>query len=280
MSQGSGNTDAHSGFTHNLDTNFQWVDNVSWTKGSHFLKLQHRRDPGPAQRLFQHRLHNNVNGTLKLHGRLPANTPYADFTARHSANHQRRLSSSVSFISGRRIIRSTRRTNSKSPNASLLNYGLRYELDGPYYDKNGATYTFDPLAILSIVVSPKGLVASSIPPSRRKQSPSSPPSRRTARQHADEMPEDEFLSASQRGVSTHGRHGKAALRAGYGDYGSTVYRIGLSKRRAVCGNPDVHELDYRAGVPALSFLIAFFHEGSAGIVHVCHRRQSESESAL
>ena len=71
---GLSNTDAHSGFTHNLDTNFQYVDNVSWTKGSHFLKfgMDVIRD-----QLSGYSNSNNVNGTLNFTGTY-AGPPYAD----------------------------------------------------------------------------------------------------------------------------------------------------------------------------------------------------------
>lgn len=44
----------------------------------------------------------------------------------------------------------------KVTNRLTLNYGIRYELDSPYYDKNGAIYSFDP-STLSIVVPQIGL---------------------------------------------------------------------------------------------------------------------------
>ncbi len=252
---GLSNTDAHSGFTHNLDTNFQWVDNVSWTKGSHFLKfgIDVIRD-----QLSGFSNSNNVNGTLNFTG-VYAGTPYADFLLGIPQT------TSVALLPPFPYLRATdysfyAQDQFKITKRLTLNYGLRYELDGPYYDKNGATYTFDP-SNLSIVVPQKGL--SLVNPAFTKAVPII-----TAQQAG--YPANTLMKYQKTnffprvGVAYQlTADGKTALRAGYGDYGSTVYPSAFQKGGPFAGTQTFTN-SITAGVPALSFPNPFSTKGAPG----------------
>lgn len=252
---GLSNTDAHSGFTHNLDTNFQWVDNVSWTKGSHFMKfgIDIIRD-----QLSGYSNSNAVNGSLTFSG-VYTGQPYADFLLGIPQT------TSVNRLPPFPYLRATdysfyAQDQFKVTKRLTLNYGLRYELDGPYYDKNGAIYSFDPSS-LSIVVPQKGL--SMISPYFTNAIPII-----TAQQAG--YPASTLLEFRKTnfypriGVAyALTADGKTAVRAGYGMYSDTVYPSIVNKGGPFAGT-ETFVNSITNGVPALSFPDPFSTGGKPG----------------
>ena len=252
---GVSNTNAHSGPVHNLDTNYQWVDDVSWTRGSHFLKFGADIVRDQLSGFFNS---NNLDGTLNFTGVYTGNA-YADFLLGLPQT------TSVNALPPFPYLRSTTwsfyaQDQWKATQRLTVNYGLRYELNGPYYDKNGAIYSFDPQN-LSIVVPQKGL--SQISPLFPHTVP--------------------IISASQAGYPASSlvkyrkwnfyprvgvayqltSDGKTAIRAGYGMYSSTVYPNIVQRGGPFAGS----ETFFNAitnGVPQLSFPNPFSTVGTLG----------------
>lgn len=252
---GLSNTDAHSGFTHNLDTNFQWVDNVSWTKGSHFLKfgVDIIRD-----QLSGFSNSNNVNGTLTFSG-VYSGQPYADFLLGIPQT------SSFNILPPFPYLRATdlsfyAQDQFKITKRLTLNYGLRYELDAPYHDKNGSIYSFDP-SNLSIVVPQNGLTH--INPSFTTAIPI------IGSQQAG-YPANTLLEFRKKnfypriGVAyALTADGKTAVRAGYGMYSDTIYPSVINKGGPFAGSQTFNN-SITNGVPALSFPDPFSTKGAPG----------------
>jgi hypothetical protein len=252
---GVSNTDAHSGPVHNLDTNFQWVDNLSWTKGSHFLKFGIDIIRDQLSGFFNS---NNVYGTLNFTG-VYTGSPYADFLLGIPQT------TSVNALPPFPYLRGTvyglyAQDQFKITKRLTLNYGVRYELDTPYYDKNGATYSFDP-ANLSIVVPQKGLsqispfFPTNIPIISAQQAGYPDPS--LMRFHKlDFYPR---VGIAYQVTAD----GKTAVRAGYGLYSDTIYPSAVQKGGPFAGS-ETYFNSFTNGVPLLSFPNPFSTVGTAG----------------
>lgn len=252
---GISNTNAHSGPVHNLDTNYQWVDDLSWTRGSHFLKFGVDVVRDQLSGFFNS---NNVAGTLNFTG-VYSGSAYADFLLGLPQT------TSVNALPPFPYLRSTTWSmyaqDQWKVNARLtVNYGLRYELDGPYYDKNGAIYSFDPQN-LSIVVPQKGL--SQISP----LFPASIPiiSAQQAGYPASTLVKfrkDNFYPRV--GVAYQlTQDGKTAVRAGYGLYSSTVYPNIVQRGGPFAGSETFFN-SITNGVPLLSLPNPFSTTGTLG----------------
>lgn len=252
---GISNTNAHSGPVHNLDTNFQWVDDVSWTKGSHFIKFGVDIIRDQLSSFFNS---NNIDGTLNFNG-VYTGSPYADFLLGVPQT------TSVNALPPFPYLRGTMwsfyaQDQWKVTSRLTLNYGLRYELDGPYYDKNGAIYSFDPQT-LSIVVPQNGLGL--VSPYFPKTVPIV-----TAQQAG-------YPANSLMNYQTHNfyprigaayqltKDGKTAIRAGYGLYSDTIYPSLVQKGGPFAGSESYFN-SFTNGVPALSFPNPFSTAGKAG----------------
>lgn len=123
----------------NLDTNFDWLDNLSWTHGNHFMKFGFSaiRDQRGGSSISSNIWGNySFDGTFTgfdvadLYLGLPHVTTLGvpplplylhGTTWGVYAEDQYRVTSNLT-----------------------LNYGVRWELEGAYYDKGGAIYNFDP----------------------------------------------------------------------------------------------------------------------------------------
>ncbi len=148
---GISNTNADNAQAINLATNFQYIDDVSWTKGAHSLKFGTDIIRDQIGGYF---LPNDIYGTYNFTG-LYTNVPYADFllglpqtTSQTHATPSRYLRGTMWSLYAQDQFKATRRLT--------LSYGLRWEAPGPYFDKFGRIYSFDP-STLSLVVPAKGL---------------------------------------------------------------------------------------------------------------------------
>jgi hypothetical protein len=148
---GISTTQEHSGPVINLDTNFQFIDDLSWTKGAHSLKFGTDiiRDQINGYYLTQ-----DIYGTYNFPG-VYTGFPYADFllglpqtTSRTQATPSRYLRGTMWSVYAQDQFKATHRLT--------LSYGLRWEAPGPYFDKFGRIYSFD-LSNLSLVVPAQGL---------------------------------------------------------------------------------------------------------------------------
>jgi hypothetical protein len=252
---GISNTNAHSGPVHNLDTNFQVVNNVSWTKGQHFLKFGVDIIRDQLSSFFNG---NNIYGDLSFNG-VYSGSPYADFLLGIPQT------TSVNAFPPFPYLRGTvwgfyAQDQFKITKRLTLNYGIRYELDSPYYDKNGAIYSFDP-STLSIVVPQNGLrlVSAFFPktiPIVTAQQAGYP-----ANSLMDYRKSNFYPRVGVAYQLT--ADGKTALRAGYGMYSDTIYPSIVQKGGPFAGSESFFN-SITGGVPALSFPNPFSAAGTAG----------------
>lgn len=252
---GLSNTDAHSGPVHNLDTNYQWVDNLSWTKGRHFFKFGTDIIRDQLSGFFNS---NSVFGSLSFTG-VYSGQAYADFllgipqtTSVNALPPFPYLRGSVfAFYAQDQFVLTPRLT---------INYGVRYELDLPYYDKNGAIYSFDP-STLSIVVPQNGLklVSPFFPktiPIVTAQQAGYPANSLLKTRKLDFYPR---IGVAYRLTAD----GKTAVRAGYGMYSDTVYPTAVNKGGPFAGSESFFNA-ITNGVPALSLPNPFVGTGKLG----------------
>jgi hypothetical protein len=249
------NTDAHSGPVHNLDTNYQWVDNLSWTKGNHFLKFGVDIIRDQLSGFFNS---NNVYGTLNFTG-VYSNSAYADFLLGVPQTTSVNALPPFPYLRGS-VWSFYAQDQYKVTPRLTVNYGLRYELDAPYYDKNGAIYSFDP-ATLSIVVPDKAInMVSSLFPKNIPvvtASQAGYPDNSLMRYHK--------LNFYPRvGIAYQlTADGKTAIRAGYGMYSDTVYPSIVQRGGPFAGS-ETYFNSFTNGAPALSFPNPFSTVGTVG----------------
>jgi hypothetical protein len=123
----------------NPSTTFQWIDNVSWTRGAHFMKfgVDIIRD-----RLNETSLTPIAYGGYNFTGAY-SNFGYADFLLGIPQTTQ------LAEPTPPRYLRATTwgffaQDQWKVNRKLTLNYGLRWELAGPFYHQFGAIYSFNP----------------------------------------------------------------------------------------------------------------------------------------
>jgi hypothetical protein len=241
---GISSTDAHSGPVHNLDTNFQWVDDLSWTKGSHFLKFGVDIVRDQLSGFFNS---NQIYGNLSFSG-VYSGSAYADFLLGLPQT------TSVSALPPFPYLRGTMwsfyaQDQYKITPRLTLNYGLRYELNAPYYDKNGAIYSFDP-STLSIVVPQNGLklvspfFPTNIPIETAQQA--GYPENSLVKYH-------KFDFYPRVGIAYElTADGKTAIRAGYGIYSDTIYPSLVQRGGPFAGTESFFN-SINGGTAAISF---------------------------
>jgi len=133
-------TDQPNSHTIALNTNFQWTDNVSWTRKSHFFKfgVDIIRD-----QIGGGSLPNSIYGTYNFNGTFTG-FGYADFLLGIPQQTTRTIPTRDRYLRG--TMWGFYAQDQFKVNSSLtLNYGVRWELQGPYYDKFGAIFSFDPV---------------------------------------------------------------------------------------------------------------------------------------
>ncbi|MGH9469599.1 MAG: carboxypeptidase regulatory-like domain-containing protein [Terriglobia bacterium] len=229
-----------------LDTNFQFIDDLSWARGAHSMKFGFDAIRDQAQPLF---LTNSMYGAYNFDSSF-AGFGYADFllglpTTTSLVNPQPReyLRGSFWTFYGQDQWRVTPRLT--------VNYGLRYELQGPYYDRFGRISNFDP-ALDAIVVPDNGL---------RYVSPLFPKNIPIISASKAGYPAGSMLQYPARnfypriGVAYQlTSDGKTVIRAGYGIYGDTVYG---ALAESMAGGPfsgsETFTNSIANGVPLLSF---------------------------
>jgi hypothetical protein len=198
-----------------LDMNYEWTDNVSVTRGAHLMKFGFDaiRDQLSAESWPQAVLGSyNFTGAYTGFG-------YADFLLGIPQTTSRAVATPQSYLRGT-WWSAYAQDQFKLSRKLTLNYGLRWEWQGHYYDRYGDIYSFD-RASGSVVVPDSGF--RNINPLYPKNIP--------------------IIKASQAGIATdslintnqphlYPRFGfaykplgndKTVVRGGYGIYGDTVY---------------------------------------------------------
>jgi hypothetical protein len=122
-----------------VTTNFQWTDNVSWVRGSHSMKfgLDVIRDRDSS---FYYG--GSVYGTYSFTGAFTG-AAYADFLLGLPQSTSNSVPSPLPHQFGT-WWSAYAQDQFKVTRNLTLNYGIRWEFQGPYYDNRGLLYNFDP----------------------------------------------------------------------------------------------------------------------------------------
>jgi hypothetical protein len=136
----------------NVDTDYEWTDNLSMNRGSHFLKFGFDAIRDQLSRVA---LPNDIYGTYNFTGAYTG-FGYADFLLGIPQTTSRTVPTPESHL------RATMwglyaQDQFKVTSNFTLNYGVRWELQGPYYDKNGSIYSFN--RVTGAIVVPNGGMA-------------------------------------------------------------------------------------------------------------------------
>ena len=242
-----------------VDTNWQFTDNLTWTHGAHSSKFGFDaiRDYIPGF------TYNNIYGTYTFNGTFSGN-PVADLllglpqtTALSIPTPEQHLHGNMWSLFAQDSWKITSRLT--------LNYGLRYELAGPYYDANGQLVGFDPRNG-DLVVPDNGI--SRINPLYPNNIPIE-----TATQAGFpggtliRFPKKNFyprFGAAYKLTAD----GKTAIRAGYGIYGNSVYgAIAQSLTGGpFAGSETLTNSISSAGVPAFTLANPFSATGKSAPV--------------
>ena len=197
-----------------LDTNFEGTDNVSWTRGGHSLKFGFDVIVDRIGGYTVPAIYGNYSFTTAYTG-----VAYADFLL--GLPQQTTLVVPTPNQYQRGSFWSTYAQDQwKLTSRLTLNYGLRWELQGPYYDNYGRIVSFDPKTG-SLVVPDNGV--SSINPLYPRNIPIE-----TATQAG--YPDNSLLRFPKNNFYPRfgaayklTADGKTAIRGGYGIYGNTIY---------------------------------------------------------
>lgn len=244
-----------------IDTNYEWTDNLSWTHGAHFMKfgIDVIRDY-----LGGENWSSNAYGAYSFSG-VYTGFGYADFLLGIPQT------TTVSIPTPRRYFRGTSwalyaQDQFKVSRGLTLNYGIRWQMDGPYYDKYGTMYSFDPKSG-ALVIPDEG--STRVNPLFPKNIP--------------------ILTASQAGFPANSlmdfgkrrflpRVGFAykpfanrrfVIRGGYGIYDNVIY---ASLARGMNAGPFAGQVTYnnsiQSGVPLFSFPQPFLTAGTTATQNV------------
>ena len=238
-----------------VDTDYHFMDNVAWTHGAHSTKFGFDaiRDFIPGF------TYGNIYGTYNFTGTYSGN-PVADLLLGLPQT------AGLSIPTPEQHLRGTMwslfaQDSWKLSQRLTLNYGIRYELAGPYYDANGLLVGFNP-ANGSLVVPDNGLAhinplyPNNIPIQTASQAGF--PAGSLVR-----FPKHNFyprLGAAYKLTAD----GKTSVRAGYGIYGNTVYgAIGQSLTGGPFAGSETLTNAITNGVPAFT-LSNPFTSGATG----------------
>jgi len=208
-----------------LDTDFQWTDNLSWTRGAHSFKfgLDAIRDQIGGATL------SNIYGTYNFTTAFTG-VAYADFLLGLPQTTASSIPTPSQYLRGTMWSAYAQDQWKLTPRLTL-SYGIRYELAGPYYDRYGRIFSFDPKNG-ALVLPTNGV------PNINPLYPRNIPI-----ESATEAgyPDNTLVRFAKKnfyprvGAAYKLTHdGKTAVRAGYGIYGDTIYG---SMAQALVGGP-------------------------------------------
>ncbi|HZT69876.1 MAG TPA: TonB-dependent receptor [Terriglobia bacterium] len=250
-------------YENNPETTLEWIDNLSWNRGRHFMKFGF---DAVRDRLNGNQISSDIYGIYNFSG-IYTGLGYADFLLGIPETTQ------VGIPSPEWDFRGTTygiygqdqyRVNSRL----TLNYGVRWELEGPYHSKSGSIYNFDPKTG-ALVVPNSG--ANHINPFYPSNIPIT-----TASQAG--YPADTLLSFNKNTIEP--RVGFAykmfsgnktvVIRGGYGIYGNLIYAPII--RGALSGGPFSGNVTYinavNNGTPLFSFPSPFLSTGTTSTQNV------------
>ena len=197
-----------------VDTNYQFTDNLTWTHGAHSTKFGFDaiRDYIPGF------VYNNIYGSFNFSGAYSGNST-ADLLLGLPQTAGLQVPTPEQHLHGN-MWSLFAQDSWKLTQRLTVTYGIRYELAGPYYDSNGQLVGFNP-ANGDLVVPDNGLTR--INPLYPNNIPI-----QTATQAG--FPQNTLVRFPKKNFYPRfglayklTADGKAAIRAGYGIYGNTIY---------------------------------------------------------
>jgi hypothetical protein len=130
---------AEDSFEDHLEQNFEYIDNLSWTRSAHSMKFGlsaiHDQVYGAA-------LSSNIYGQYSFTG-VYTGFGYADLMMGIPQSTTLSIPTPYNYIRGN-VFGVYAQDEFKVNSKLTLNYGLRWDLEPPYQDKNGEIYNFDP----------------------------------------------------------------------------------------------------------------------------------------
>lgn len=122
-----------------LDTDFEWTDDLSWARGRHFMKFGF---DAIRDQLGGYNYPNSIYGQYNFTG-VYTGFAYADFLLGVPQTTQLTVPTPPRYLRGT-IWSMYAQDQFKVTQRLTANYGVRWELDGPYYDRYGSIANFDP----------------------------------------------------------------------------------------------------------------------------------------
>ncbi len=245
----------------NPETTFEWIDNLSWTHGRHFMKFGF---DAIRDRFNGNNINSNVYGEYDFTSAYTG-TGYADFllgipqtTSIAVPNPNRHLRGSV--------FGTYAQDQFKVSSRLTVNYGVRWELEQPYTDTKGALYTWNP-ATNGLVVLNNGL--SLVNPLFPTNIPITTASQ--AGFPSDLVKFDKHNFEPRAGFAYKPfLSDKTVIRGGYGIYSNLIYAT-LAKSQ-LSGGPFSGSVSYinaiSNGVPLFSFPQPFLSSGTSSVQNV------------
>ena len=247
-------------FQDNPETTLEWIDNLSWTHGRHLLKFGF---DALRDRFNGNNIAPPVYGEYDFTG-VYTGAGYADFLLGIPQT------TSLSLPNPNRHLRGTTyglyaQDQFKVNSRLTLNYGLRWELEGPYSDTDGALYTFDP-AINGLVVPNNGLnLVNAFYP---KNIPITTASQAGYPNNLVAFNKKSFEPRVGFAYKPFGEN--IVVRGGYGIYSNLIYAT--LARSQETGGPFSGNVTYTNaianGVPLFSFPSPFLPSGAASVQNV------------
>jgi len=245
----------------NPQTTLQWIDNLSWTRGRHFMKFGFDvvRD-----RFNGNNIASNVYGVYDFTGAYTGHS-YADFllgipqtTTLALPNPNRHLRGTTWGI----YAQDQFKVNSRL----TLNYGVRWQLEQPYTDTLGALYTWN-LTTNSLVVMDKGLDrVNAFYPKNIPITTASQAGYPATLARFDKNNIKPRIGFAYKPFNSD----KTVIRGGYGIYSNLIYAT--LARSHLTGGPFSGSVTYNNridnGVPLFRFPSPFLSSGSAAVQNV------------
>jgi hypothetical protein len=248
-------------FQDNPETTFEWIDNLSWTRGRHFMKfgLDVVRD-----RFNGNNINSVVYGQYDFTGTYTG-FGYADFLLGIPQTTTLALPSPNRHLRG--TIWGFYAQDQFKVNGSLtLSYGVRWELEKPYTDTKGALYTFNP-ATNSLVVMDNGMKL--VNPFYPKNIPVTTASQAGYPSNLVNFNKNNIEPRVGFAYKPFGSD-KTVIRGGYGIYSNLIYAT--LARSHLSGGPFSGNVAYvnaiNNGTPLFSFPSPFLSSGATAVQNV------------
>jgi hypothetical protein len=226
--------------------NFEWIDNLSWTRGKHALKFGF---DGIRDFVNQNYLPQNIYGTYTFNGTY-AGAAYADFLLGIPQTTAIANPAPASYPRGN-MWSGYAQDQYKVNRRLTLSYGVRWEVPLPYTDKYGRIFNYSP-SKNALVVPDKAI---------NSINPLFPKTVTILKATQAGLPDDTLISS--RKLNIYPRVGfaykltsdnKTVIRAGYGIYGNILYgALARSESGGPFGGSETFFNSITNGVPLLAF---------------------------